>query len=414
LGLRRIPRTVDLGKEGSYAFYASLILLTTEAILDMKTKNVLIVSGFLKDTYTSIERQYVEFTRDQNCNAGMSFYWLVPTISNKKQLAETRNDYLYVEKLKDIEAKIIRADLSAKRIISSYLQLRKILKQYKIDLVWTHFGVERYLGLILGKLAGVKTALNVHGEYFAEWRKGVLLKKICVFLFADAFIAVSEAMATPFRSYGKTMVLANSFIPDSFPDIGEEDKERFRKKYGIAKGKKVICMVAAFRQEKRHILAVDILEGVHKRHPEACLFLAGDGPELDNVAKYVVEKQLDDHIILSGHISELNELYSISVVSLLTSRIEPFGMVILEAMYKKLPVVAENSGGPAEIIENQQDGFLVEPDDTKAFVEIVDRLLEDENVRAEVGKNAKQKVVNDYLFGSWRTKQCDILSSILE
>ena len=372
----------------------------------MKKKNVLILSGFMADTYTSIEKQYVEFASSQQSNSSLNFFWLVP--DHGKQ-----NASLYAEKLQEIGATIIRSDLSPRKIIASYFQLRTIIRKYNIDLVWTHFGVERYLGLFLAKIAGAKTVLNVHGEYFAKWRKGVLLKKICVFLFADAFIAVSEYVAKPFRRYGKTFVLHNSFISDSFPDLEEADTETFRNKYGIAKDKKIISMVAAFRPEKRHSLAIDIFEILHKKHPDTCLFFAGDGQEFNNVVEYITKKKLNDHIILSGHITELNELYSVSLISLLTSRNEPFGMVILEAMYKKLPIVAVNSGGPTEIFSDNIDGFLIEPNDIQAFSNKLSELLENEPLRVSIGENAKQKVVANYLFEAWCTKQTDILNSIL-
>jgi glycosyltransferase involved in cell wall biosynthesis len=74
-------------------------------------------------------------------------------------------------------------------------------------------------------------------------------------------------------------------------------------------------------------------------------------------------------------------------VFVLPSRSEPFGIVLVEAMACKKPVVSTTAGGIPEIIENQKNGILVEPDDYNALADALLKVLKDVNLRRDLGEN---------------------------
>ena len=74
----------------------------------------------------------------------------------------------------------------------------------------------------------------------------------------------------------------------------------------------------------------------------------------------------------------------------------PFGIVILEAMACGKPVIASKIGGPAEIVEDAETGFLVNPRDTEAVAERIIRLIKDEKLRKRMGRKARKIVVEKY------------------
>ena len=87
---------------------------------------------------------------------------------------------------------------------------------------------------------------------------------------------------------------------------------------------------------------------------------------------------------------------------------EPFGMVLLESMLNKIPVIATNFGGPVEILANGDCGILVPPGDDKAIVDGVEKYLNDPMFREEMVSRAYERVENE--FDLWKTlKQVDDL-----
>ena len=92
-------------------------------------------------------------------------------------------------------------------------------------------------------------------------------------------------------------------------------------------------------------------------------------------------------VILHESTPTMNEEYLKCSMLLMTSRFEPFGLVLSEAMSCGLPVVAFNCPyGPADIITDGVDGFLIEGRDINVYADKVCRLMEDDDLRLKMGK----------------------------
>jgi glycosyltransferase involved in cell wall biosynthesis len=125
------------------------------------------------------------------------------------------------------------------------------------------------------------------------------------------------------------------------------------------------------------------------RIPEARLLVIGDGPERDRLRQLIGALGLAPNISMCGHLShsETERSCAKAWVQAVPSRwAEPFGLVAAEAMMRGTAVVASASGGLAEIIQDGKTGFLVPPDDSNALAEILLRLLGDRELADQVGK----------------------------
>ena len=97
--------------------------------------------------------------------------------------------------------------------------------------------------------------------------------------------------------------------------------------------------------------------------PEAKFVIAGKGPELDYFRRLVREMNLEQKVMLTGFISDedRNKLYKIAEVAVFPSLYEPFGMVALEAMAARTPVVVSAVGGLLEVVRHAETGITVYP-----------------------------------------------------
>ena len=152
-------------------------------------------------------------------------------------------------------------------------------------------------------------------------------------------------------------------------------------------------LVAAGRltSQKGFDLLVPAFAKVAAEHPEWTLRIYGSGPQLPRLRQLVFEHDLYDHVLLMGRTEHLGHELTEASGFVLSSRYEGFGMVIIEAMSKGLPVVSfDCPRGPGEIITDGVDGLLVADGDVDALAAAMLRLVEDPDATRRMGQAARQ------------------------
>jgi len=188
----------------------------------------------------------------------------------------------------------------------------------------------------------------------------------------------------------KTIYIHNGINPAQFrPDeIGPCTSEKTR----------YILCVAELREYK----AIDVL--LHAAKPLLAndrslrLVLAGDGPqrgELEGLASSLGISSQTAFLGTQGA-SEIVRLLHGCETMVLPSRMEPFGIVLIEAMACKKPVVATRVGGIPEIIEHEVSGLLVEPEDPQALTEGLRRVLTDADLKKTIAQNGYSRVLERF------------------
>ena len=149
---------------------------------------------------------------------------------------------------------------------------------------------------------------------------------------------------------------------------------------------KSVIFVGRFCRQKDIRRLLEIWEIVYKRHPDWDLHIYGGYGEEQN--RILLEiKEMDANIQVHHPTSDIMEKYKENSILLLTSRYEPFGLVLPEAMSCGLPVVAFDCPyGPAEIINDGVDGFLIRGRNIEEFADKVCLLMENQELRVKMGK----------------------------
>ena len=168
---------------------------------------------------------------------------------------------------------------------------------------------------------------------------------------------------------------------------------------------KQVLMVGRYNDAKGYDYLIDAWDIVHHRHPDWILNVYGSGELYDQVVKWISVKNLEETIILHEPTSQIMDKYLESSICVLSSRYEGFSLVIVEAMACGVPCVSFDSPhGPRNIIRNGEDGILVEYLNSQALADGICCLIENVDLRKELGSNARRNVIRfseDVVMKQW-------------
>ena len=132
---------------------------------------------------------------------------------------------------------------------------------------------------------------------------------------------------------------------------------------------------------------------VQQKHPDWQLHIYGKFDPSQNLEPLATALKVDQTVTFFEPVKDINDKYLESSIYVMPSRFEGFGMVLIEAMACGVPCISFNCPcGPMDIISDSNDGFLIENDNIEAFAEKINLLIEDENLRRKLGRNAKENV----------------------
>lgn len=115
--------------------------------------------------------------------------------------------------------------------------------------------------------------------------------------------------------------------------------------------------------------------------------IAGDGPEKDNLLNLANNLNLQDHISFTGWIDKKSDFFNQIDIFCLPSRVEPFGIVLLEAMAYYKPIIATNCQGPKDIFNNNINGIIINKESEGDLSQKIQYLIKNETVSKKIAKD---------------------------
>jgi len=260
-------------------------------------------------------------------------------------------------------------------------KIAQVAEQYKIDLIHGHYAIPHFPAMYLAKkmLAdrgiSVKTISTFHGTDVYLIGEDPTLRDIVKFSaeHSNVCTTVSKSLATDAKEiYGlkKMPKIIYNFVTITPEKRGNKElREIF-----APKGERIITHMSNFREIKRIPDVVRVFANVNKKIPSR-LILIGDGPERNTAYKIAKQLNVLTKIHFLGLQTNIAKLLSISDLFILPSEKESFGLSALEAMASGVPVIATNTCGLPEVIEDGKCGYLSPIGDIKKMTDDTIELL---------------------------------------
>lgn len=302
--------------------------------------------------------------------------------------------------------------------------LKSIVERFDPDILHAHLFHGEVLAWISSYFTAAPLLATRHssGLEFEGWHR--LFARFMRRRFS-AVIAVSEEVAGEAGSLGyregDIHLIPNAIDTTRFQPLGDDERVRRRnallEKFfpGAAEATPIVGAVGRLKSVKNFPLLVRLAvrfgtqEGLA---PAPRFLLFGDGSRREHLSRLVEELGAGEMIALAGHSDRLEEIYPLFDLFVLTSRSEGTPMALLEAMACRVACIASDVGGVGAAIGDA--GMTVRSGDEEGFASAIRTLIDEPQLRAELGRRARVRALERYDSDAWGESIIEVYRSLLE
>jgi glycosyltransferase involved in cell wall biosynthesis len=289
----------------------------------------------------------------------------------------------------------------------------------RIDLVHLNNGAQVHaIWLIAAKLSRTKCVTHQRG--YAPARRNWF------YVHFDKIISISDQIRrhlvehTP--SLDKSIVVIHDGLDiNVFRNKIVRNPQDVRKEFDIPADSYLMGMVGNIKQWKGQAVVVEALKRLEPRLGDFHCLLIGsvssgaDDKAYDEYLRQLIRSYgLDKKVTLTGGRSDVPDLMNaLDVVVHASIEPEPLGRVIFEGMALGKPVIATDHGGPKEILQNGESGFLVTPNDPEQLASCLSRLMESPTLAKKIGQSGYERVATEFSIARNISKIQDVYAELL-
>ncbi|MBS7635878.1 glycosyltransferase family 4 protein [Candidatus Bathyarchaeota archaeon] len=211
----------------------------------------------------------------------------------------------------------------------------------------------------------------------------------------------------------KLIMIPNGVDAKEYERSGDVDLNQFRRRFALPEEKIVLFVGRLVYEKGIHVLISAVPKVLEKVN--AKFVIVGNGYMQQSLSEYIRNIGLAHKVMFTGFVDDgtLRNLQKCADVSVVPSIFEPFGIVALEAMAAKSPVVVSDTGGLSEIVEHEITGVKVYPNNPDSLAWGITKVLLDENLANKLRENAYRKVVENYNWEKISQQTRKIYESVL-
>lgn len=376
---------------------ANIFLIQKNSLKDMKTKKVLIVAAHL------------------GCPGGVSGYYNVLGLHEDDNI-----DYFAVN---TANPQPVLATFF--RLVVNYIRFFYKLIAHRYELIHVNPSLTRNsfyrdaVFIFLAQITGKKVLVFFHGweDHYEEIVKSSRLKSFIfrsTYAKADKIIVLSRVFKDKLLGLGVSAE-KEFFIETTVADPQYLNEFSLTKKIESFESKLEILFLSRMEKEKGIYIALDAFNDFLAKYPgKAVSFvIAGDGPELPLVKKYVSERKIP-HIRFTGYVRDQMKkdvLLSSHIMLFPTYYGEGLPVCILEAMLYGMPIISRINAGIGDVVEQNVNGYLTESVEPAVFTDYLTKIALNKDLYNQMANNNHRVALEKYTTPIIRKRVLDIYRS---
>lgn len=292
-----------------------------------------------------------------------------------------------------------------KDIKTAFKIVNELHKKYQFTLIYSNT-LAVLLGIMFAWKNNIKHLWHVHEII----EKPSLFKKAFVGLLSlksNTHIVYNSQATKVFWELNKSIINKGVVIWNGIeiytPESSTSELFDIRKNLFLAQPNEIIlALVGRISRWKGQMILLDAFNNLVQKNENIKLVFVGAPPPnqekfQEDLEERIASFKLNDKVLIIPFQNEIHKIWqAIDIAVVPSTEPEPFGMVAIEAMLAHKPIVGSNHGGLTEIIENNATGFLVTPNSVQDLVIALEKLIQNELLRKEMGEKGYLRVTTAF------------------
>lgn len=313
----------------------------------------------------------------------------------------------------------IKREINLIKDFKCLVDILKILKEVKPNIIHCHSAKSGILGRLAGLLTNTKTIYTPHAYSYLS-TKSSLKKKLYILIEYIFGFTSSITLACSKSEYNravKELKIKEDKVRVWNNSIENNIKTQ-KNKYLELLPKEFICSIGRPSYQKNTELLLEIINSIKKKHKNIHLVILGVGyysPSLKKIKKLITDLNLQKNITLIPWLDREESLAVLekSLLYVSTSRYEGLPYSVIEAIALSKPCILSNVDGNKDLVIENYNGFLVN-ENSQDFVSKILLLLEDEKLSLQMSNNSRTRFEQNFRIENNIKLVEKIYSSLLE
>ncbi|MFS0614942.1 glycosyltransferase family 4 protein [Lederbergia ruris] len=283
----------------------------------------------------------------------------------------------------------------------AYREMLTLIKKERFDVIHCNTPIGGILGRLCGKRAKIKNVIyTAHGFHFY---KGAPLKNNIIFKMAEKWMAqytdaiitmnnedFKEAQKLKLRRNGRAYYIPGVGVDTKLYQDNQVDKKRLKESLTIKEDDILLISMGDLIQRKNYEASIEAIAKTD--NPKLHYLICGVGPKLESLQILAKNRGIEKQIHFLGFRTDIKELLAIADIFLFTTYQEGLPRSLMEAMATGLPCVVSNVRGNVDLINNNEGGYLLDPDDIGGIAKAINKLASNKELRRNMSARNLEEI----------------------